>query len=413
MPALPGRTSDEIMPLCKPKTKTPALLAACRANARKGTGPRTPEGKCRSRLNALKHGRYSPNLRESLVQAGKTMGVQRFDFIRTHLMKFLPPVTQEQARETDRLVRQVWCWAERKEEIGRKQRSSIDSADYPTAALPFARLPIRDRKGQTLVTVTLGYQTRRVGEARSVARVALTLTPGKGSAVFQEQQQKWKCAWVLSKMPVLVTGARPTPKSFKELQEAVAAHVAEPPVTDWRPEVMIFLRPARYREPVPCRPRRRLIGANSYRSPSGPAGLAEGDSGLGVRGSQKRTANGHGLFANPEPRVPNHQLALHGISGWISILGLKVSAKLGWMEKLMGLFGRKRDEPDQSERTAPAESPAVREDDRASSLSAFEGPTPDRGYGKDFCEVLDYAECFSALLAGRNRVAENRKGMKK
>ena len=272
-----------------------------------------------------------------------------------------------------------------------------------------------------------------------MARVALTLTPGKGSAVFQEQQQKWKCAWVLSKMPVLVTGARPTPKSFKELQEAVTAHVAEPPVTDWRPEVMIFLRPARYREPVPCRPRRRLIGANSYRSPSAPAGLVEGDSGLGVRGSQKRTANGHGLFANPEPRVPNHQLALHGISGWISRLGLKVSAKLGWMEKLMGLFGRKRDEPDQpertapaespavreddrapslsafdaSERTAPAESPAVREDDRASSLSAFEGPTPDRGYGKDFCEVLDYAECFSALLAGRNRVAENRKGISK
>ena len=74
MPALPGRTSDEIMPLCKPKTKTPALLAACRANARKGTGPRTPEGKCRSRLNALKHGRYSPNLRESLVQAGRDDG---------------------------------------------------------------------------------------------------------------------------------------------------------------------------------------------------------------------------------------------------------------------------------------------------------------------------------------------------
>jgi len=343
------------------------------------------------------------------------MAVKQFDFIRTYLMKFLPPVTQEQARETDRLVRQVWCWAERKEKIGRKQRSSMNSVNYDVAALPFARLPIRDRKGQTLVTVTLGYQSRRTGEERSVARVALTLTPGKGSRVFQEQQEKWRCAWVLSKMPVLVTGARPTPKSFKELQEAVAAHVAEPPVTAWRPEVMIFLRPARYREPVPCRPRRRAAGANSYRSPSGPAGLAEADSGLGVRGSQKRTTNGHGLFANPEPRVPDHQLPLHGISGWISRLGLKVSAKLGWIEKLMGLFGRKRDEPDQPERTAPAEPPAVREDDGALNPSAFEGPPLSEAYayGKDFCAVLGYAECFSALLAGRNRVAENRKGMKK
>jgi len=204
------------MPLRRPKTKTPALLAACRANARKGTGPRTPEGKCRSRLNALKHGRYSPSLRESLVEAGRTMAVKQFDFIRAHLMKFLPPVTQEQARETDRLVRQVWCWAERKEKIGRKQRSSMDSANYAAAALPIARLSIRDRKGQTLVTVTLGYQSRRMGkgveEGRSVARVSLTLTPGKGSRVFQEQQMKWRCAWILSKMPVLMTGTRATPK---------------------------------------------------------------------------------------------------------------------------------------------------------------------------------------------------------
>jgi hypothetical protein len=407
------------MPLCRPKTKTPALLAACRANARKGTGPRTPEGKCRSRLNALKHGRYSPSLRESLVAAGRTMAVRQFDFIRTCLMKFLPPVTQEQARETDRLVRQVWCWAERNEKSGRKQRSFINSISYAAATLPFARLRIRDRKGQTLVTVTLGYQSRQVGkgvgEGRSVARVSLTLTPGNGSRVFQEQQMKWRCAWILSKMPVLKTGTRTTPKSFRELQEAVAAHVAGPLATGWRPEVMIFLRPARYREAVPRRPRRRLIwGTLTEAHPARLGGQREG-SGFGVRGSQKRTANGHGLFANSEPRVPNHQLALHGISGWICRLGLKVSAKLGWMEKLIRFFGRKRDEPDQPERTAPAESPAVREDEGALNPWAFEGPPLSEGgaYGRDFCKVLDYAEFFSALLAGRNRVAENRKAMKK
>ncbi len=328
------------MSLCRPKTKTPALLAACRANARKGTGPRTAEGKCRSRLNALKHGRYSPSFRENLVQAGREMGVKRFDFIRSYVRKFLPPVTQDQKREAEELARFIWCWAERKEKAERKQRSSMDSVNYHATALPFSRLQIRDRKGRTLVTVTLGYQRRRAGEGRSVARVALTLTPGKGSRAYQEQQAMWKAGWVLSKMPVLMTGARPVPKSFKELQEAVTARAAAPPVTPWRPEVMIYLRPARYCEPPPCRPRRRPTMAGRS----------------------------------------------------------KVEPKVGWMEKVLGLFRGKREKPECSE---PPESAAKGEDGRSLHPSALEDPTLGRGYpyGKDFCRVLDYAECFIALMA--------------
>ena len=48
------------MPLRKSPTRTPALLAANRGNARKSTGPRTPAGKARARLNSLTHGRRSP-----------------------------------------------------------------------------------------------------------------------------------------------------------------------------------------------------------------------------------------------------------------------------------------------------------------------------------------------------------------
>ncbi len=59
------------MPLRKSPLRTPALLAAHRANAQDCRGPRSPQGKARVALNALKHGRYAVCLRENLVRAGE------------------------------------------------------------------------------------------------------------------------------------------------------------------------------------------------------------------------------------------------------------------------------------------------------------------------------------------------------
>lgn len=47
------------MPLLKPRTLTPARLAANRRSALKSTGPRTAAGKAWSRLNGLRNGKRS------------------------------------------------------------------------------------------------------------------------------------------------------------------------------------------------------------------------------------------------------------------------------------------------------------------------------------------------------------------
>jgi len=58
------------MSLRKSPERTPALLAALRRNAQKCTGPKTPQGKARSSLNALKHGRFAQDLASKIQAAG-------------------------------------------------------------------------------------------------------------------------------------------------------------------------------------------------------------------------------------------------------------------------------------------------------------------------------------------------------
>jgi hypothetical protein len=70
------------MSLRKSPTLTPALLASQRRNAQRSTGPRTAQGKAKSRLNRLRHGRRSPEflaLFNALIEAppGKVAATAR------------------------------------------------------------------------------------------------------------------------------------------------------------------------------------------------------------------------------------------------------------------------------------------------------------------------------------------------
>jgi hypothetical protein len=79
------------MPLRKSPVRTPALVAANRANSLKSTGPRTPRGKARVCLNALKHGRHARRLPEKLVRAGYFRELALYSRIHSFIVRAFQP----------------------------------------------------------------------------------------------------------------------------------------------------------------------------------------------------------------------------------------------------------------------------------------------------------------------------------
>ncbi len=73
-----------------PKRVTEKQLAANRANARKSTGPRTPEGKAISRHNALKHGILAQALIPEALALYESQDA--FDELVTELLDIFKPI---------------------------------------------------------------------------------------------------------------------------------------------------------------------------------------------------------------------------------------------------------------------------------------------------------------------------------
>ena len=104
------------MALRKSPTRTPALLAANRANARRSTGPRTLEGKNRIVLNALKEGRHARHFTESLRRAKSKDHAELFEWILEQVRTaFRLHGWHQDDRQAERLAQRVWCTLERKE----------------------------------------------------------------------------------------------------------------------------------------------------------------------------------------------------------------------------------------------------------------------------------------------------------
>ena len=86
------------------------------ANARKSTGPRTEEGKRRTRLNSLKHGLRSRSFRESLIKSGESTTLVDRNFLFYNLL--LLPQKRHEVRRIADFVRLLWSvghWERRRQ----------------------------------------------------------------------------------------------------------------------------------------------------------------------------------------------------------------------------------------------------------------------------------------------------------
>ncbi len=94
------------MSLIKSETVTPAKLAANRANAHRATGPRTPQGRQRTRLNALKHGLCSGTFAQTVINSAEEQ--KKFQQGRVMLRLALVPAGNAATNLTQKLARIMW-----------------------------------------------------------------------------------------------------------------------------------------------------------------------------------------------------------------------------------------------------------------------------------------------------------------
>ena|SRR2546425_24097 len=90
-------------PVAPRSTASPAQIEANRQNARRSTGPRTPEGKRKSSTNAIKHGLSAQNI---VVPRGDCReSAAEFVAFRAELYKMLKPREGQEAFSSNAL----WC----------------------------------------------------------------------------------------------------------------------------------------------------------------------------------------------------------------------------------------------------------------------------------------------------------------
>jgi hypothetical protein len=129
------------MPLRKSPVRTPALVGANRANSLKSTGPRTPRGKARASLNALKHGRHARRLPEKLVRAGYLRELAVYSRVHSIIVRAFLAHGPFEEGVAAALAAKVWCLPRLVRKT--KPESSLDSTNKARCTLR-TRIVVKD-----------------------------------------------------------------------------------------------------------------------------------------------------------------------------------------------------------------------------------------------------------------------------
>jgi len=166
------------MPLRKSPVRTPALLAANRANAQKSTGPRTPQGKARVSFNAFKHGRYAARpeeLAERLLRAGCHREAALYRQVRWQIRQVFRPQAQASWKRLDQLSAWIWCFRTRLRRLRSKPESSLFSDGEAPRVTSRTRIRVEDPYRR--IGVVFWVQRRRYWNPRRIGRVLAALDP--------------------------------------------------------------------------------------------------------------------------------------------------------------------------------------------------------------------------------------------
>ncbi|HWT84106.1 MAG TPA: hypothetical protein VN648_35585 [Candidatus Methylomirabilis sp.] len=204
------------MPLVQSPTLTARKLAANRANACKSTGPRTPEGKRRVMLNALKHGCRSRTLRQTLVRA--QADVDLFDWVDDRVREAFPPATVRDHLAARYLTHQIWCtlWRSRRSKAPAESRPASSSSLWCTAWTPWKAGGRQSKPRYSLKSTDAGFTNLsqnprsriQIVDPRTQRRLRFWVRRRRGSVVrvplrnFPEM-----AAWFLLRKQELEAGA--------------------------------------------------------------------------------------------------------------------------------------------------------------------------------------------------------------
>ncbi len=178
------------MPLRKSPVRTPALLAANRANSKKSTGPRSPQGKARVALNALQHGRYAVRLRENLVRAGDGSAESQYQWFRSEIAAAFGASGRDEELQAEQMAARAWCTARGARRLGTKPECALESVAKALWYTSLLRIRIDNRRRR--IGLVFWVQRHRYWTLERALRVLRGEEPRATAPDGQRLEQRWR-----------------------------------------------------------------------------------------------------------------------------------------------------------------------------------------------------------------------------